>query len=77
MHNYLTMRSISRRITIILQVKYLSSNFKFFGNGALYEQLDGVSMGSSLGPVLANIILSEFENVKVTELVNFSVNKNL
>ena len=42
----------------------------FSCNGTLYEQLDGVSMSSSLGPVLANIILSEFENIIVTELVN-------
>ena len=38
----------------------------FSCNGTLYEKLDGVSMGSSLGPVLANIILSEFENIIVT-----------
>ena len=41
----------------------------------LYEQLDGVSMGSSLGPVLANIILSEFEDIIVSELVNTGVIK--
>ena len=27
----------------------------------IYEQTDGVSMGSRLAPVLANIILTEFE----------------
>ena len=32
-------------------------------------------MGSSLGPVLANIILSEFENIIVPELVNSGVIK--
>ena len=47
----------------------------FSCNGTLYEQLDGVSMGSSLGPALANIILSEFENIIVTELVNSGVIK--
>ena len=34
----------------------------------LYEQLDGVSMGSSLGPVLANIIMAELENVLIKDL---------
>ena len=39
----------------------------FSCNGTLYEQLDGVSMGSLLGPVLAKIILLEFEDIIVTE----------
>ena len=38
-------------------------------DNVLYEQCDGVSMGSSLGPVLANIILTEFENVIVKPLI--------
>ena len=40
-----------------------------FGN-EIYKQTDGVSMGSSLGPVLANIILTEFEKTVVQELIN-------
>ena len=47
----------------------------FSCNSTLYEQLDGVSMSSSLSPVLANIILSEFENIIVTELVNSGIIK--
>ena len=35
----------------------------------IYEQTDGVSMGSSLAPVLANIILTEFEKVIVSNLL--------
>jgi predicted phosphoribosyltransferase len=35
----------------------------------IYVQKDGVSMGSSLGPVLANIILTEFERLIVSELI--------
>ena len=31
----------------------------FSFNNKIYEQIDGVSMGSSLGAVLANIILTE------------------
>ena len=35
----------------------------------MYEQTDGVSMGGSLGPVLANIIMTEFEKVVVENLI--------
>ena len=35
----------------------------------IYVQKDGVSMGSSLGPVLANIIVTEFERIIVSELI--------
>ena len=34
----------------------------------MYEQTDGVSMGESLGPVLANIIMTECEKVIVNQL---------
>ena len=47
--------------------------FSFYN--LLYEQCDGVSMGSSLGPVLANIILTEFENVIVKPLIETRVLK--
>ena len=35
------------------------TSFSF--NGQLYEQIDGVSMGGSLGPLLANIIMVELK----------------
>ena len=28
-------------------------------NGAMYEQTDGVAMGSLLGPILANVFISQ------------------
>ena len=31
-------------------------------NGKIYKQIDAVSVGSSLRPVLANVIMTEFEN---------------
>lgn len=34
-----------------------------------FDQTDGVSMGSSLGPVLANIIMTEMEETIVRKLV--------
>lgn len=30
-------------------------------NGALYEQIHGVAMGSPLGPLLANVFMSSLE----------------
>ena len=47
----------------------------FSANNILYEQLDGVSMGSSLGPVLANIIMTELENVVIRPLIDSNVIK--
>ena len=41
----------------------------FSFNGQMYEQIEGVSMGASLGPVVANIILTELENVIVNDLI--------
>ena len=41
----------------------------FTFNNQFYEQTDGVSMGSSLGPVLANIIMTEVENVVIRPLI--------
>ena len=42
------------------------NDFSF--NKTIYEQIDGVSMGSCLGPVLANIIMTELETVVVDKL---------
>jgi hypothetical protein len=41
----------------------------FSFNNQLFEKTDGVSIGSALGPVLANIILSEFEKLIVSDLI--------
>ena len=41
----------------------------FLYNNQIYEQTDGVSMGASLGPVLANIIMTELEKRIVSELI--------
>ena len=47
----------------------MSSQYVFFScNSKLYEQTDDVSMGGSLGPVLANIIMTEFEQQTVKVL---------
>ena len=41
----------------------------------MYEQIDRVSMGGSLGPVLANIIMTEFEKVVVENLIKTGIAK--
>ena len=41
----------------------------FSFNNKLYEQTDGVSMGSSLGPVMANIIMAELEREIIEPLI--------
>ena len=41
----------------------------FLFDGKIYKQIDGVSMGSSLGPVLANVIMTEFERLLVGKLI--------
>ena len=41
----------------------------FTFNNIIYEQKDGVSMGASLGLVLANIIMTECEKVIVDNLL--------
>ena len=45
------------------------SKTAFMFDNTIYEQKDGVSMGASLGPVLANIIMTELENKVVDKLV--------
>ena len=47
----------------------------FSDDNIFYQQCDGVSMGSSFAPVLANIILTEFEKVVVTPLMESGILK--
>ena len=42
-------------------------------NNKLYEKIYGVSMGGSLGPVVANIIMTECEKVIVDKLMKKKV----
>ena len=42
----------------------------FIFNNTIYEQKDGVSIGSPLGPVLANIIMTDLEKNVIKKFVN-------
>ena len=41
----------------------------FFFNNNIYKQKDGVSLGSSFGPILANIIMTELEKKIVKPMI--------
>ena len=47
----------------------------FSFNDNVYKQTDGVSMGSSLGPVIANIFMTELEKFILDELINDNIVK--
>ena len=64
--------SLKKRTTRKLLLNSCTKTAFSFDN-VLYEQCDGVSMGSSLGPVLVNIVLTEFQNLIVKPLIETSV----
>ena len=48
------------QLTELLEIATSKQLFQF--NGELFEQTDGVTMGSPLGPLLANVFMSCIEN---------------
>ena len=58
-----------KKLTLKKLILDCCSKTAFSFDEKIYVQKDGVSMGSSLGPVLANIILTEFERIIVSELI--------
>ena len=60
-------RSLKKLILDTCQKTTLSFNNK------LYEQIDGISMGGSLGPVLVNIIMTKREKFIVDKLMKKKV----
>ena len=51
-------------------VTLCTKNIQFTFNNDIYQQKDGVAMGSPLGPVLAGIIMVELQNSVVPQLNN-------
>ena len=47
----------------------------FSFNNKIYKQIDGVSMGASLGPILGSNIMTELEKIIVKDLVDKSLIK--
>ena len=45
----------------------------FKWNAEIYEQTDGVAMGSPLSPTIANFYMEKFEMVKITCIHSFSI----
>jgi hypothetical protein len=49
------------------------SHFQF--NGEYFDQIDGVAMGSPLGPLFANVFMSNFERQHIQQLKKFGIRK--
>ncbi|BHF64084.1 hypothetical protein SprV_0200708300 [Sparganum proliferum] len=47
-----------------------TQNVQFLCNGQLYRQIDGVAMGSPLGPFLANVFMGKVERPSLQDTIN-------
>ncbi len=56
----------------LLTVCTQESHFQF--NGNYYDQIDGVAMGSPLGPLFANFFMADFEHKHMTALQDIGIN---
>ena len=52
----------------LLEICTKEMHFSF--NGEIYKQVNGVAMGSPLGPVIANIFMAELEKQIIPQLGN-------
>ena len=64
-----------KKNTLKKLIKDSCSKTAFMFNGKIYKQIDGVSMGSSLRPVLANVIMTKFEEIVVDKLIKDGIIK--
>ena len=64
-----------KRSTLRKLIRDTCKKTVFSCNDVYYEQIDGVSMGGSLGPVMANIILTEFERIVINPPINSGIIK--
>ena len=51
-------------------LKEACSKTAFTFNDKIYKQIDGVSMGSPLGPLIVNIFMTELEKDIIQELID-------
>ena len=58
-NNFLVSFDVSSFFTKLFQ--FATSEAHFYFNGEIYEQVDGVAMGSPLAPVLANLFMGHHE----------------
>ena len=54
-----------------IKLMKLATQGMFLYNGELFKQIDGVAMGSPLGPTLANFFLANLENKLLNETNGF------
>ena len=59
-----------KKRTLKKLIKETCSKTVFSANNKLYQQIDGVSMCSSLGPLLANIIITEMEKTIIKKFID-------
>ena len=59
-----------KKRTLNKLIKDTCSKTVFSVSNKLYQQIDGVSMGSSLGPLLANIIMTEMEKTIIKKFID-------
>jgi hypothetical protein len=55
----------------LLTVCTKESHFQF--NGKFYDQIDGVAMGCSLGPLFANVAMRKFEKKHMPKLIELGI----
>jgi len=51
-------------------LEFATKESHFLFNGNFYDQNDGIAMGSPLGPIMANIFMTDFERKWITNLAN-------
>jgi hypothetical protein len=64
--NQIKVRNLTKKqFRRLLNTAVKENHFMF--EGRMFDQLDGVAMGSSLGPILANIFMSQFETQALSQ----------